>query len=61
MLFELVERLPDDQRRVIELRFVEGRNLLEIADQLGKTEGAIKQLQRRALARLRTAWEASHA
>jgi RNA polymerase sigma-70 factor (ECF subfamily) len=60
MLFQLVERLPDVQRRVIELRYVEERSLLEVAEALGKTEGAIKQLQRRALEHLRAELEASH-
>jgi RNA polymerase sigma-70 factor (ECF subfamily) len=34
---------------VIILKFVEGLSNLEIAQVLGKTEGAIKALQRRAL------------
>lgn len=61
MLFQLVNRLPEAQRRVIELRYIEDRSLLEIAAALGKTEGAIKQLQRRALEQLREEWEAAHA
>jgi RNA polymerase sigma-70 factor (ECF subfamily) len=61
MLFQLVDRLPEAQRRVIELRYMEERSLLEIADTLGRTEGAVKQLQRRALERLREEWEAQHA
>ena len=60
MLFQLVERLPDVQRRVIELRYIEERSLLEVAEALGKTEGAVKQLQRRALEHLRAELEASH-
>jgi len=60
MLFQAVERLPDVQRRVIELRYVEDRSLLEVAAALGKTEGAVKQLQKRALERLRAELEASH-
>jgi RNA polymerase sigma-70 factor (ECF subfamily) len=60
MLFQLVERLPDVQRRVIELRYLEELNLLEVAAVLGKTEGAVKQLQRRALEHLRAELEASH-
>lgn len=60
MLFQLVERLPDVQRRVIEMRYVEERSLLEVAEALGKTEGAVKQLQRRALQHLRVSLEASH-
>lgn len=61
MLFQLVNRLPEAQRRVIELRYMEQRSLLEIAGALGKTEGAVKQLQRRALEHLREEWEVGHA
>jgi RNA polymerase sigma-70 factor (ECF subfamily) len=61
MLFQLVGRLPEAQRRVIELRFIEGRSLTEAGQELGKTEGAIKQLQRRAIENLRAQMEASHA
>jgi len=60
MLFQLVERLPWAQRRVIELRYVEERSLAEIAAELQKTEGAVKQLQRRALETLRADMEAGH-
>jgi RNA polymerase sigma-70 factor, ECF subfamily len=53
MLFELVERLPDLQRQVIELRFVEEKSIREIAAALNRSEGAVKQLQLRALENLR--------
>ena len=53
MLFELVERLPGDQRRVVEMRFGEGKSLHEVAEVIGRSEGAVKQLQRRALETLR--------
>lgn len=56
MLFQLVERLPEMQRQVIELRFVEQRSVQEVAEVLGKSEGAIKQLQHRALETLRAEW-----
>lgn len=59
-LFEAVDRLPDDQRRVIELRFGEGRSIHEAADALGRSEGAVKQLQRRALENLRRGLEHQH-
>lgn len=52
-LFRCVAELLPDQRRVIELRFAEERSIREIAGALGKTEGAVKQLQLRALAALR--------
>ena len=50
---ELVSRLPDDQQRVIRERFVEQKSIREIARELARTEGAVKQLQFRALGRLR--------
>lgn len=52
-LFQLVKRLPQDQRRVIDLRFAEEKSIREIAQVLGRTEGAVKQLQFRALEALR--------
>jgi RNA polymerase sigma-70 factor (ECF subfamily) len=60
-LFRLVEQLPEAQRQVVQQRFVEQRSIREIAERLGKTEGAIKQLQLRALARLRAPMGGGHA
>jgi RNA polymerase sigma-70 factor (ECF subfamily) len=54
MLFQLVEELPPDQRQVIISRFVHQRSLREIAQELQRSEGAVKQLQLRALQNLRT-------
>ena len=53
-LFRLVDRLPDDQRRVIAMRYAEEKSIREIAEELGRTEGAVKQLQFRGLQNLRT-------
>ena len=53
IVFQLVEKLPVAQRRVIELRFVEEKSIREIASELGRSEGAVKQLQLRALENLR--------
>ncbi len=52
-LFKLVEKLPDDQRRVITMRFAHQKSIAEIARDIGRSEGAIKQLQFRGLQRLR--------
>src|ERR1700675_4534678 len=60
-LFRLVDRLPTVQCQVIRERFVEQRSIREIADRLNKTEGAIKQLQFRALQTLRAQMEGGHA
>ena len=48
-----VDELPDDQRRVVRLRFAEEKSIGEIAAELGRSEGAIKQLQFRAFQNLR--------
>jgi RNA polymerase sigma-70 factor (ECF subfamily) len=52
-IFRLVAELPDDQRRVIEMRFAEEKSIAEIARELERSAGAIKQLQFRALTTLR--------
>jgi len=52
-LFRLVRQLPDDQRLVIAMRFAEEKSIREIAEHLGRSEGAIKQLQFRGLQNLR--------
>ena len=52
-LFRLVDALPDDQRRVVAMRFAEEKSISEIAAELNRSEGAIKQLQFRALQTLR--------
>ncbi len=53
MLFQLVDALPPDQRRVVLRRFIDQRSIREIAQEMGRSEGAIKQLQFRALQTLR--------
>jgi RNA polymerase sigma-70 factor, ECF subfamily len=51
-LFAQVATLTDEQRTVIQLRFIEAYSLEECAAILGKTTGAIKALQHRALHQL---------
>ncbi len=52
-LFRFVKELPTEQRLVIEMRFAEERSIKEIAQAIGKTEGAVKQLQFRGIQNLR--------
>jgi RNA polymerase sigma-70 factor (ECF subfamily) len=59
-LFRLVRQLPEVQRQVVYERFVEQRSIREIAQRLGRTEGAIKQLQLRAVQNLRAQMEGGH-
>jgi RNA polymerase sigma factor (sigma-70 family) len=61
MLFELVNRLPEAQLRVIHMRFVEQKSIREIAQELDRSEGAVKQLQLRAIENLRAQMEDAHA
>jgi RNA polymerase sigma-70 factor, ECF subfamily len=47
--WEAVNRLPEDRRRVIVLRFVDEMSTAEIAATLGRSEGAVRVLLHRAL------------
>ena len=60
MLFQLVDSLPPDQRLVITRRFVDQRSIREIAAELRRSEGAVKQLQFRALHTLRAHMRSRH-
>jgi RNA polymerase sigma-70 factor (ECF subfamily) len=60
-LFRLVDTLSAEQRRVLVLRFVEQKSIKEVAREIRKTEGAVKQLQFRALSTLRARMEGADA
>jgi RNA polymerase sigma-70 factor, ECF subfamily len=49
----MVDELPEDQSRVVRMRFAEEKTINEIALELGRSEGAVKQLQFRAFQNLR--------
>jgi RNA polymerase sigma factor (sigma-70 family) len=53
----LCEQLVPDQRDVLLLRLMAGLTIEAIAEAMGRSEGAIKALQRRGLANLRTILE----
>ncbi len=61
ILFQLVDRLPEAQFRVIHMRFVEQKSIREIALEMDRSEGAVKQLQFRAIESLRAQMEGAHA
>ncbi|HZJ02311.1 MAG TPA: sigma-70 family RNA polymerase sigma factor [Thermoleophilia bacterium] len=50
--------LPDPQREVVLLRSLLDLSIVETAELVGKSEGAVKQLHRRGLSSLRTRLEA---
>jgi RNA polymerase sigma-70 factor, ECF subfamily len=60
MLYQLVDRLPPHQRLVILRRFADQKSAREIALELRRSEGAIKQLQFRALETLRSKVRSNH-
>ena len=60
-LFRLVDGLPPEQRRVLILRFIEEKSIKEVAHAIGKSEGAVKLLQFRALTTLRSCMEGANA
>ena len=45
----LLDPLTDEQRRVLELRFLEDLSVEETADRTGRSRGAVKTMQRRAI------------
>jgi len=48
-----IERLPDGQQAVMRMRFVDGLSLIEIAEQMGRSETATAGLLKRGLAKLK--------
>jgi RNA polymerase sigma-70 factor (ECF subfamily) len=59
-LFHAVRKLPAEQRRVIQLRFAEEKGIRDIAQEMRKTEGAVKLLQFRAIQNLRDRMSDAH-
>ena len=52
-MFRMVGELAEDQRRVVVMRFAEDKSISEIANELRRSQGAVKQMQFRALENLR--------
>ena len=55
-----LEQLTEEQRQVILLKFIDGRENSEVAEILGKNERAIRSLQHRALVTLQKVMEQEH-
>ncbi|MCS7220513.1 MAG: sigma-70 family RNA polymerase sigma factor [Anaerolineae bacterium] len=52
-LRQAINRLTEEQAQIVSLRFLEGLSITEVAEITGKTEGAVKALQYRAIIALR--------
>ncbi len=53
VFLKVLRELPNDQQTIIRLKFYEDLSNSEIADITGKTEGSIRVIQHRALAKLK--------
>ena len=65
MLAGALSRLPENQRRAVELHYLKGLTVAEVAEQIGRTRPAVVGLLFRGLNQLREllrdSWEAQHA
>ncbi|MBI5301707.1 MAG: sigma-70 family RNA polymerase sigma factor [Chloroflexi bacterium] len=52
-LLDVIRRLPEERQQVLILKYVEGLSNAEIAQVMGRSEGAIKSLYHRTLLELR--------
>jgi RNA polymerase sigma-70 factor, ECF subfamily len=48
-----LERLPDDERRALQLRYLEGRTLAEVSDAMGLTTDGLVWLMKRAMKKIK--------
>jgi RNA polymerase sigma-70 factor (ECF subfamily) len=55
-LLRIIRHMPDDRQQLLILKFVEQMTNREIAQIMGRTEGAIKSLYHRTLLSLRDTW-----
>ncbi len=51
-LMTALEKLPEDQREALRLRYVEGLQSKEIAERIGKSDGAVRVMLSRSLSKL---------
>jgi RNA polymerase sigma-70 factor (ECF subfamily) len=51
-LLNAISQLPEDQQEALKLRYVEGLASKDIAEKLGKTDGSIRVMLTRSLAKL---------
>jgi RNA polymerase sigma-70 factor (ECF subfamily) len=52
VLLEALQKLPDEQRDCLVMRFLQGMSIAETAAVLGRSDGAVKQLQLRGVRNL---------
>jgi RNA polymerase sigma-70 factor (ECF subfamily) len=60
-LLRLIRHMPDDRQQLLILKFVEQMSNQEIAQIMGRSEGAIKSLYHRTLLAMRETWASEKA
>jgi RNA polymerase sigma-70 factor (ECF subfamily) len=53
-LLQAMEQMPEEQRKVLHMRYADGRATRDIAREIGKSDGATRVLLTRALQKLRS-------
>jgi RNA polymerase sigma-70 factor (ECF subfamily) len=57
----LLDRLPEDYRQVLQMRYTEGKSFEEIGRRMDRTANAVRKLWARAVERLQHEWDAEQA
>ena len=52
-LSEALERLPERERNIVELRFFKGRTQMEVAQEVGISQAQVSRLEKNALKAMR--------
>ncbi len=52
-LFDAMNRLPDREKNIIELRFYNGKTQMEVADEIGISQAQVSRLEKNALKSMR--------
>ena len=50
---EAMDRLPERERKIISLRFYEGRTQMEVSEEIGISQAQVSRLEKSAISRLR--------
>lgn len=59
LLRDMIERLPEDEQLLLQLRFRQGKNQKEVAQMLHTSQAGISRMEQRVFRTLRAAWNDS--
>ena len=52
-LKEAIDRLPDREQNIIQMRFFDGKTQMEVADEIGISQAQVSRLEKNALKNMR--------